>query len=133
MLSVLISTDTRYPVSRKIIRKAVSDVLLKNKIEHSNTEVSVSVVGERKMKELSKTYLGDDENHEILSFSLEEITATSEGGFISPPDGVLRLGDIVLCWPEVVEAASRDNVMIDHELYLLTCHGVWHLLGKHHE
>ena len=139
MINVLIHTDTRYPVNRKIIRKAVSDVFAKNKIKNTPAEVSVSVVGVRKMKSLAQNYLGDSLDHEVLAFALEGVDNDSRGGgwvdrgFINPPDGVLRLGDVVLCWPEILRLAVADNVLVDREVYFLTCHGVEHLLGKHHE
>ena len=132
MLNVLVKTDTRYPVNRKIIRKAVLDTLNKNKAQRMVCEVSVFVVGERKMDELTNLYLKDGKSHEVLSFPLDD--NSSKGvGFVIPPDGILRLGDIVLCWPQVVLAAGRDEVMVDEEIYLLTSHSVEHLLGKHHD
>lgn len=131
MINVLIHTDTRYPVNRKIIRKAVWDIILINKVK-SNTEVSIAVVGERKMKALSNKYLKDNQKHEILSFALED-PAYARDGFINSPDEILRLGDVVLCWPQVLDLAAKDDVLVDEEIYRLTCHGVEHLLGKHHE
>ncbi|KKR77923.1 MAG: hypothetical protein UU23_C0007G0001, partial [Candidatus Curtissbacteria bacterium GW2011_GWA1_40_9] len=133
MIRVEIVSDTRYPVNRRIVRKAVVDCLTRNKIAGGDVEVSVAVVGRRKMKILSDKFLKDGKNHEILSFPYEDISNLHSEGFINPPDGVLRLGDIVLCWPEVILAASADDVMVDDELYSLTEHGVDHLLGKHHE
>lgn len=132
MLTVLISTDTRYPVNRKIIKKAVSDTLLNNRVE-GNCEVSVSVVGQRKMKDLTEKYVGDGENHEVLSFPLEDSTFRQKTGFVNVPDETLRLGDIILCWPEILLLASNEDVFVDEKVYFLTCHSVEHLLGKHHE
>ena len=131
MIKILIHTDTRYPVNRKIIRKAVFDVFAKNKIT-GDAEVSVAVVGERKMKDLSGKYLSDSKNHEVLTFALEDIT-NAKGGFINPPDEILRLGDVVLCWPQVLSLAAKDDVLVDDEVYFLASHGAEHLLGKHHE
>lgn len=133
MVNVLISGDTRYPVNRKVIRKAVSDVFAKHKIENMQAEVSVSVVGRRKMKELSVKYLDetDPESHEVLTFALEEID--QDAGFVNSPDEVLRLGDVVLCWPGLIEVASRESALVDDEVYSLTSHGVEHLLGEHHQ
>jgi rRNA maturation RNase YbeY len=133
MLSVLIKSDSRYPVNRKIIRRAVEDTLSRFKVKDMDAEVSVSVVGERKMSQISRNYLKEDDKHEVLSFPFEDLTSGREGGFINPPDGILRLGDVVLCWPQVLMAAARDGVMVDDEVYLLTAHSVEHLLGKHHE
>src|SRR3989344_9544312 len=133
MIRVEIISDSRYPVNRKIVRRAVSDTLSKNKVEGGDVEVSVAVVGRRKMKQLSEKYLGDGKNHEILSFPFEDLGSLRKEGFINPPDGILRLGDIVLSWPDVVLAAGQDDIMVDQEVYFLVCHGVDHLLGKHHE
>lgn len=133
MVSVQINSDSRYPVNRKIVRKAVEDTLKKNKMSEGDIEVSVAVVGKRKMRELADKYLQDGKDHEILSFPYEDIDSVNSKGFINHPDNVLRLGDIVLCWPEVVLLAGRDDLLVDDEVYFLTGHGVEHLLGKHHE
>ena len=139
MITVLIHTDTRYPVNRKKIRKAVEDTFKKHKVENSDLEVSVAVVGSRKMKELSQKYLDDISNHQILTFVLtesvrkEQLQQTERLGFVDSPDGILRLGDVVLCWPQVLEDASYDDIMVDDEVYALICHGVGYLLGYSHD
>ncbi len=108
------------------------DTLASNRVPSEEVEVSVAVVGKRKMKMLGREFLKDDQNHEVLSFPYEDL-ASNQGGFINFPDNVLRLGDIVLCWPEVVLLASGEDVMVDAEIYKLTSHATEHLLGKHHE
>ncbi len=127
MVKILISTDPRYPVNRKVLRRAVMEVFEKEKITDIDAEISVAVVGRRKMKALTSKYLKDGRNHEVLSFPVE-----GTGGFARTPDDILRLGDVVLCWPEVLLCAARDNVTCDEEVLKLTGHGVEHLLGKHH-
>ena len=133
MVKVIIHTDTRYPVNRKMIRKAVLDTLSEFKVENAHLEVSVAVIGARKMKDLSSKFLKDRETHEVLAFPQEEISQSEAGGFVNPPDDILRLGDIVICWPEVLESASREETMVDDQLYFLTGHATEHLLGKRHE
>ncbi len=132
MVRVLVASS-RYPVNRKQIRKAVADTFLKHKIGDSEVEVSIAIVGERKMKQLVKTYLGDSEKHEILTFPFEEISHHGNRGFVQSPDGILRLGDIILCWPYLLENAAADDIMVDEEIYALTVHGTEHLLGEYHE
>ena len=133
MVKVIIHTDTRYPVNRRVIRKAVLDTFSEFKIESGDLEVSVAVVGSRKMKDLSLKFLKDSQVHEVLAFAQEEISEANGRGFVNPPDNILRLGDIVLCWPEVLESASRQDSMVDDQLYFLSRHATEHLLGKHHE
>ncbi|KKR57938.1 MAG: putative rRNA maturation factor [Candidatus Curtissbacteria bacterium GW2011_GWA1_40_47] len=137
MVNVLIKTDTRYPVNRKIIRKAILDTFKRYKIEKIDAEVSVAVVGKRKMDSLCRKYLKDEKNHQVLAFALEEVVGSqmerAQAGFVNPPDEILRLGDVVLCWPQLLEEAAKDNIMVDEELYRLTLHGMEHLFGEHHE
>jgi ssRNA-specific RNase YbeY (16S rRNA maturation enzyme) len=45
----------------------------------------------------------------------------------------LHLGEIVVCYPKVVEEAKNEDVLIDDKVYELVEHGAFHLLGIHHE
>lgn len=129
MVKVLISSDSRYPVNRKVIKKAVLDVFIREGIESLNAEVSVLVCGFRKMNELTKKYLDDGNDHEVLSFPLEENHKAS----VDNSGELLRLGDVVISWPKVLELAAAENIYVDEKLAFLVSHGVEHLLGKHHE
>ena len=138
MVDILIHTDTRYPVNRKAIRRAVVDTFKRYKIEEITAEVSIAVIGRRKMNDLTKAYCRDELEHEVLAFALEEVMQNQDDsigsrGFINVPDNILRLGDVVLCWPQVLESAASDDIMVDEEIYRLTVHGIEHLLGEHHE
>jgi len=73
VIDILIHTDTRYPVNRKAIRRAVVDTFKRYKIEEITAEVSIAVIGRRKMNDLTKTYRKDETEHEVLIFALEEI------------------------------------------------------------
>lgn len=129
MLNVLISSDSRYPVNRKVIKKAVADVFTREGIESLDAEVSVLVCGFRKMNDLTKKYLNDGREHEVLSFPLEAGRKVVDKN----PDTVLRLGDVIISWPKVLELAAAENIYADEKLAFLVGHGVEHLLGKHHE
>lgn len=116
MVNVLISSDSRYPVSRPKIRAAVEAVLKQEKIS-GNIEVSILICGRRKSQELAKKYLQDNQPHNVLSFPLETFPI---------------LGDIAVCYPIAQEEANRDNVLVDTKINELISHGVLHLLGEHH-
>lgn len=133
MVRVLIHTDSRYPVNRKVVRGAVMDAFHQNKMGNIDAEISIAVIGQRKMKQICQKYLGEEKVCEVLAFPLEDEGARGSRGFINFPDGILRLGDIILCWPQVLSAASRDELMVDSELAFLVNHGALHLIGKHHE
>ena len=125
-ISVLIFVESRYKVSRKRIKQIVKNTLDKNEINGA-VEVSVAIVGDRKMRELSRKYKGEDKTRNILSFS------QTEGEELQMPRDVLRLGDIVLSFPEVINDAVRDEMLVDDKVDQLVEHGLMHLLGLHHE
>lgn len=125
-LNVLIFVESRYKINRKRIRTALSNLLNEQGI-NSPVEVSVAIVGDRKMRQLSKKYKGEDKTRNVLSFSL------TEGENHQTPKDVLRLGDIVISYPVVITEAVRDEVLVDDKVDELVVHGMSHLLGLHHE
>lgn len=125
-LNVLIFVESRYKVNRKRIRTALS-TLLRDQGVKTPVEVSVAIVGDRKMRELSKKYKNEDKTRNVLSFSL------SEGEAMKTPPGILRLGDIVISYPVAITEAVKDEVLVDDKIDELVTHGMGHLLGLHHE
>ncbi len=118
-----IFSDTRYQINRDAIRSALESCLTQNHVT-GDVELSVSIVGERKMKSLHKQYMETEEATDVLSFPLEGVDY---------PDGVLHLGDIVVCYPVAVRQAGENNRLVDEEINFLVDHGCKHLLGIHHE
>ncbi|MEK7544357.1 MAG: rRNA maturation RNase YbeY [Patescibacteria group bacterium] len=131
MISILFQTETHYPVNRKKVKEAITSVLTA-KIKHS-VEVSVSIVGDRRMKELNRTYRKIDASTDVLSFPLNDPAYTKGQGFIDAPDGILRLGDIIISYPQAVTTATEENKLVDDVIVFLALHGLNHLLGIHHE
>ena len=123
---VLLYIESRYKVNRKRVRAAVRKVLHAQAVE-GPVEVSVAIVGDRKMRELSKQYKGEDKTRNILSFSL------NEGPSSMLPADKLRLGDIVLSYPEVIRESAKMELLVDDRVDELVEHGMQHLLGLHHE
>lgn len=123
MTRVLISTESRFPINRKLLKEVVEKFLSEQKIK-SEVEVSIAIVGDRKMRELNKKYRGIEEVSSVLSFSLEEGKS-----FVRPPDDILRLGDIVISYPQAVEMAAAENKLVDQEIADLVRHGLSNLLG----
>lgn len=136
MINIIVSSDPRYNVNKIAIKSAVMQVLLKYRVR-GKVELGVNVVGDRKMHELNRKYRGIDSTTDILSFALEEPNMTSlqhvpRVGFVASPDKWLRLGDIVISYPQALEDASLDGISVDEEIRFLVEHGVNHLLGTHH-
>lgn len=124
-LSLAVKADSRYRFDRLKVRKGVLKLLGEQGVR-GKVELSLSIVGDRKIKELKKKYLGIDEVTDVLSFPLVE------GEPIPGEEKVISLGDVVVCYPQAKRQALRRNKLIDDEIEFLVCHGVLHLLGIHH-
>jgi probable rRNA maturation factor len=125
-LKILIFVESRYKVNRKRIKAAVSSVLEEQNVR-SPLEVSIAIVGDRKMRVLNKKYRQKDSTTNILSFPL------SEGQQTYLPSDFARLGDIVISFPQVIRESAAEEMLVDDKIDELVSHGMLHLLGIHHE
>jgi len=122
MVSVLISSESRYKVNRVKIRQTVEEFLDRAGLDQA--EVSFLVVGERKMSFLNYRFRKIKKATDVLSFPQESARG---------PDEILRLGDIVVCYPVARAEAAKENKMVDEKICELVEHGLRHLLGEHHD
>jgi probable rRNA maturation factor len=129
-ITVLFQTESHFPVNRDLVRQTIISAL-NGKVKR-NTEVSVSIVGNRKMRKLNREYRSVDAPTDVLSFPLNESLSSSSAGFVDPPDKVLRLGDIIISYPMAVVEAGEQDKMVDDMITELALHGLDHLLGIHH-
>ena len=123
--TVLVYIESRYKANRKRIKRAINAVLREEKMQ-TPVEVSVAIIGDRKMRALNKKYRDLDKTTNVLSFQL------SEGEQSHLPSDVVRLGDIVVSYPQVIKEAARDEMMVDDKIEELVQHSMYHLLGIHH-
>lgn len=128
MIKVSVTKQSNYPVKSTEIKKKLSSFFIERGIV-SDAEVSVALVSEKKMLELGKKYLKDKKLHNVLSFTPGE----AKEPFEYPPNGIIQLGEIVVCFQEAVREAKEENVLIDERVYELVEHGAMHLLGIHHK
>lgn len=136
MINIIINSDPRYNINKAGIRTAVSEILKRLHIS-GRVELGINIVGDRKMHELNRKYRGIDSTTNVLSFALEDSNPASlqhipRIGFVAAPDKWLRLGDIVISYPQAFEDAVMDGISVDEEIRDLVSHGLNHLLGIHH-
>lgn len=108
------------------MKQMVTRTLEENNIK-SAVEISLAIIGDRKMRVLNKKYRDKEGTTNILSFPLSEGEAT-----VVPTDK-MRLGDIVISYPQVIKESARDDMLVDDKVDELIQHGLLHLLGMHHE
>ena len=125
-LQLDINADSRYGFDRKKVRESLTKALEEHGQE-GPVNISLSVVGERKIRELEKKYFDRDEVTDVLSFPLQE-------GQSIPDDAEgTSLGDIVICYPQAKRQAMQWNRIVDEEIEFLANHGLLPLVGIHHD
>jgi len=95
-------------------------------------EVSLVFTDSETVKQLNRDYRGVDEPTDVLAFCMlpqKEV----DSSFALPPDGVTRLGEVIVSYPQAVAQAREQGHSPERELALLIIHGILHLLGYDHE
>ena len=95
-------------------------------------EVSIVFTDSETVQKLNRDFRGVDEPTDVIAFQMLPQKET-ETTFILPPDGVTRLGEVIISYPQAVEQAREQGHSVDKELALLIIHGILHLLGYDHE
>lgn len=88
------------------------------------TELSISIVGDRAIHQLNREYLGKDRPTNVISFSLQE----GDFGNLSP-----ALGDVVISADTAAREAEAGGISTWERVVLLLLHGILHLTGYDHE
>jgi len=93
------------------------------KLPSGDIEISVSLVGDDKMRELNKEHRGQDLVTDVLAFEIGE----------KAEDGKYFLGDVVVNKDQAARQADEYGNDLEHEIAELVEHGVLHLLGVEHK
>ncbi|MGB6183368.1 MAG: rRNA maturation RNase YbeY [Rhodococcus sp. (in: high G+C Gram-positive bacteria)] len=97
---------------------------------HPAAELSMVLVDSATMADLHVRWMDLPGPTDVMSFPMDEL---EPGGRPDSPDpGPSMLGDIVLCPSFAADQAEKAGHPLEHELALLTVHGVLHLLGYDH-
>lgn len=93
-------------------------------LDRERTELSLSLVADREMRKLNRTYRGKDRPTDVLAFPLH----------VPPiPADARSLGDVVISIDTAAGAAAEQGRPLAACLDDLVIHGVLHLLGYDHE
>jgi len=111
------------------LRNVVSATLDAEKVAPP-AEVSLLVIGDAEVHRLNRDYRGKDRTTDVLSFGM---TGGDREDFITPPDGMRHLGEVIVSYPQAERQARDAGHSVKDEMALLVVHGVLHLLGYDHE
>ena len=104
--------------------------------DFSKVNVSVNFVSEGEIKDLNNKFRQIDKVTDVLSFpNLEKSyfqKLTEFDGERNPDDGILFLGDIVICKNVAKKQAKDYRHGAKREICFLALHGLLHLLGFDH-
>ena len=95
-------------------------------------EVSLVFTDSETVQQLNRDYRVVDEPTDVLAFYMLPQNEVDDS-FALPPDGVTRLGEVIISYPQAVEQAREQGHSPERELALLIIHGILHLLGYDHE
>jgi probable rRNA maturation factor len=101
-------------------------------------EVELTLAGDAEMERLNFDHMGERGPTDVLSFPLHEWALDGDrmshltDDDISPPDGPLLLGDVVIDLDQALRQAAEGDWGITEELVMLAIHGTLHLLGHDH-
>jgi probable rRNA maturation factor len=112
--------------------KRIAQTVLKAEEVAPPYEVSLVFTDSETVRRLNRDYRGVDEPTDVLAFYMLSQNE-ADSSFALPPDGVTRLGEVIISYPQAVEQASEQGHSSERELALLIIHGILHLLGYDHE
>lgn len=122
-----INNLTKTRIEEKRLKQAAEAAL--KEIKKEKAEVSLALVGEKRMRALNKMYRGEDKPTDVLSFSQIERGKK----FVKAPEKNIRLGEVVICLAVARKQAKRSKHSLLKELIILLIHGILHLAGYEHE
>jgi probable rRNA maturation factor len=130
-IEIFVEEEFRALVDKAPVRK-IGRQVLKAEGMAPPYEVSLLFTDSEMVRRLNRDYRGVDEPTDVLAFYMLPQKGV-DSSFALPPDGVTRLGEVIISYPQAVVQAKEQGHSIERELALLVIHGILHLLGYDHE
>jgi len=124
MLILLNNRQRKHPIIPRQLKKVAARILSALECPEG-TELSVTVVGDRSMRGINRTYLGKDRPTNVISFSQRE----GDCNGMSPD----MLGDVIISADTSAREAEQAGMPPYDRLCFLLLHGILHLCGYDHE
>ncbi len=116
-MEIQVSGESLAGASKEWLRSAVSLVLRSAGL--TDGEISLTFLDDDSIRELNRTYLGEDAPTDVISFALHE-------------GGEAVLGDVYVGYEQAAIQAVEAGVSVEEELARLSIHGTLHVLGYDH-
>ena len=130
-IQIFVGEKFRGVVDGGWVKKIVRQILKAERVAPPY-EVSLVFADSETVQQLNRDYRGVDEPTDVLAFYMLPQKG-ADSSFALPPDGVTRLGEVIISYPQAVAQAREQGHSPERELALLVIHGILHLLGYDHE
>ncbi|MBC8019004.1 MAG: rRNA maturation RNase YbeY [Verrucomicrobia bacterium] len=124
MQILLNNRQRKHPITPRQLKKVAVRILSALECPEES-ELSISIVGDRSIRIINREYLSKDRPTNVISFSLLE----GDYGNISPH----ILGDVIISAETSAREAEQGGMQHFERLCFLLMHGVLHLCGYDHE
>lgn len=132
-INISIKRNMDLPINKNWLERVARSVL-ENESIASSAEMGLLITDSKTVQKLNRIYRGEDKPTDVLAFQMSPgINRETEGLFVSPPNGVKHLGEVIISYPQAVKQAHEQGHSVERELALLIVHGILHLLGYDHE
>ena len=118
----MIHIESEFSVPKDLLERATR-AALDHQAEAPDSELTIVLTDDARLKELNRDYLGIDTPTDVLSFPASET---------DPETGARYIGDILISIPRAKSQATAAGHPLESEVQLLVVHGVLHLLGHDH-
>ena len=131
-INVLIDEEFEAELEDGWLRSVAEQVLV---AEDAAPEVELGLVitGQARIQELNLVHLGIDAPTDVLAFPMNPDEDSDLPAFVTPPDGAVHLGEVIISFPQAFFQAEEHRQPVKKEVALLIIHGVLHLLGYDHD
>ncbi|WP_197380053.1 rRNA maturation RNase YbeY [Mycolicibacterium mengxianglii] len=128
-MSIEVSNESGLDVSEAELISVARFVIGKMNV-NPGAELSMVLLDTAAMADLHMRWMDLPGPTDVMSFPMDELEPGGRPDAAEP--GPSMLGDIVLCPQFAADQAKAAGHPLEHELALLTVHGVLHLLGYDH-
>ncbi len=128
-MSIEVSNESGLDVSEEELISVARFVIAAMKV-NPGAELSMVLLDTAAMADLHMRWMDLPGPTDVMSFPMDELEPGGRPDASEP--GPSMLGDIVLCPQFAADQAAAAGHGLEHELALLTVHGVLHLLGYDH-
>jgi len=111
-MDINIITSSRYKIERKKIKDFLLKIIDDNQVEFSS--INIIFVGKRKMRDIVEKYKNEKNALPILTFYYQE----------------QNIGEIFICYPQIILLAAERDKTIDYILNLLLNHAIDNLIKQ---